>query len=110
MMSFSISLFSQTVRATETQVLVALLGDKLPQAAELVSELWDAKVKAEYMVHKKVNKFFDRATESKIPWMVIVGERELNEGKVKIKNLETKQEEEVPRSKFIEELQQRLNL
>ncbi|KAK0576747.1 hypothetical protein LWI29_022688 [Acer saccharum] len=44
---------NQTVRATETQVLVALLGDKLPLAAELVSELWNAKVKAEYMVHKK---------------------------------------------------------
>ncbi|KAH7568369.1 hypothetical protein JRO89_XS07G0282500 [Xanthoceras sorbifolium] len=100
---------NQTVRATETEVLVALLGDKLPLAAELVSELWHAKVKAEYMVHKKVNKLFDRATESKIPWMVIVGERELNEGKVKLKNLETRDEEEVPRSKFVEELQRRLN-
>ncbi|KAK4859497.1 hypothetical protein QYF36_006459 [Acer negundo] len=100
---------NQTVRATETQVLVALLGDKLPLAAELVSELWNAKVKAEYMVHKKVMKLIDRARESKIPWMVIVGERELNEGKVKLKNLDTTKEEEVPRSTFVEELQRRLN-
>ncbi|XP_044475372.1 histidine--tRNA ligase, cytoplasmic-like [Mangifera indica] len=99
----------QTVRATETQVLVALLGDKLPQAAELVSELWNAKVKAEFMVHKKVMKLIDRARESKIPWMVIVGERELNEGIVKLKNIDTTVEETIPRSKFVEELQIRLN-
>ncbi|XP_031255575.1 histidine--tRNA ligase, cytoplasmic-like [Pistacia vera] len=100
---------NQTIRASETQVLVALLGDKLPQAAELVSELWNAKVKAEFMVHKKVMKLIDRARESKIPWMVIVGERELNEGIVKLKNIDTTVEETVPRSKFVEELQRRLN-
>ncbi|KAJ0024395.1 hypothetical protein Pint_07617 [Pistacia integerrima] len=100
---------NQTIRATETQVLVALLGDKLPQAAELVSDLWNAKVKAEFMVHKKVMKLIDRARESKIPWMVIVGERELNEGIVKLKNIDTTVEETVPRSKFVEELQRRLN-
>ncbi|XP_044510864.1 histidine--tRNA ligase, cytoplasmic-like [Mangifera indica] len=101
---------NQTIRATETQVLVALLGDKLPQAAELVSELWNAKVKAEFMVHKKVMKLIDRARESKIPWMVIVGERELNEGIVKLKNIDTTVEETISRSKFVEELQRRLNL
>lgn len=99
----------QIIRATETQVLVGLLGDKLPLAAELVSELWNAKVKAEYMVHKKVMKLIDRARESKIPWMVIVGERELNEGIVKLKNIDTTQEEVISRSNFVEEIQRRLN-
>ncbi|KAL0002469.1 hypothetical protein SO802_016250 [Lithocarpus litseifolius] len=33
--------------ATKTEVLVSILGDDLTQAAELVSELWNAKVKAE---------------------------------------------------------------
>lgn len=100
---------NQIIRATETQVLVGLLGDKLPLAAELVSELWNAKVKAEYMVHKKVMKLIDRARESKIPWMVIVGERELNEGIVKLKNIDTTQEEVISRSNFVEEIQRRLN-
>ncbi|GAY58154.1 hypothetical protein CUMW_184940 [Citrus unshiu] len=100
---------TQIIRATETQVLVGLLGDKLPLAAELVSELWNAKVKAEYMVHKKVMKLIDRARESKIPWMVIVGERELNEGIVKLKNIDTTQEEVISRSNFVEEIQRRLN-
>ncbi|KAK9982932.1 hypothetical protein SO802_032457 [Lithocarpus litseifolius] len=41
--------------------LVSELGDDLTQAAELVSELWNAKVKAEYFVYKRVMKHIDRA-------------------------------------------------
>ncbi|XP_022747127.1 histidine--tRNA ligase, cytoplasmic-like isoform X2 [Durio zibethinus] len=100
---------NQTVRATETQVLVAVLGDKLSVAAELVSELWDVDIKAEYKVHKKMMKHIEYAIDSKIPWMIIVGERELNEGIVKLKNIETTNEEVIPRNKLVEELQQRLN-
>ncbi|XP_021283077.1 histidine--tRNA ligase, cytoplasmic [Herrania umbratica] len=99
---------NQAVRATETQVLVAVLGDKLSIAAELVSELWDVDIKAEYKVHKKVMKHIEYAINSKIPWMIIVGERELNEGIVKLKNIETTEEEVIPRSKLVEEVQQRL--
>lgn len=101
---------NQAVRATETQVLVAVLGDKLAVAAELVSELWDVDIKAEYKVHKKVMKHIEYAIDSKIPWMVIVGERELNEGIVKLKNIETTNEEVIPRSNLVGELQQRLKL
>ncbi|XVF00621.1 hypothetical protein REPUB_Repub04eG0016500 [Reevesia pubescens] len=102
---------NQTVRATETQVLVAVLGDKLSVAAELVSELWDVDVKAEYKVHKKIMKHIEYARDSKIPWMIIVGEWELNEGIVKLKNIENENEKDIPicRSKLVEELQQRLN-
>lgn len=100
----------QAVRATETQVLVAVLGDKLAVAAELVSEFWDVDIKAEYKVHKKVMKHIEYAIDSKIPWMVIVGERELNEGIVKLKNIETATEEAIPRSNLVGELQQRLKL
>ncbi|KAK6243909.1 hypothetical protein QUC31_010318 [Theobroma cacao] len=99
---------NQAVRATETQLLVAVLGDKLSIAAELVSELWDVDVQAEYKVHKKVMKHIEYAINSKIPWMIIVGERELNEGIVKLKNIETTEEEVIPRSKLVEEVQQRL--
>ena len=101
--------FLQTVRASDTQVLVAVLGDKLSVAAELVSELWDVDIKAEYKVHKKVMKHIEYAINSKIPCMIIIGERELNKGSVKLKNIETTNEEVIPRSKLVEELQQRLN-
>lgn len=99
----------QTARATKTEVLVSILGDDLTLAAELATELWSAKVKAEYLVNKRVMKHIDRARESRIPWMIIVGERELNEGTVKLKDVEAAKEEAIPRSKVVEELKRRLN-
>ncbi|KAF5479376.1 hypothetical protein F2P56_000207 [Juglans regia] len=100
---------NQTTRATKTEVLVSILGDDLTQAAELATELWNARLKAEYLVNKRVMKHIDRARESRIPYMVIVGERELNEGIVKLKDVEAAKEEEIPRSKLVEELKRRLN-
>ncbi|CAB4319390.1 unnamed protein product [Prunus armeniaca] len=100
---------NQTTRATKTEVLVSVLGDDLTQAAELASELWAAKVKAEYLVNKRVSKHFDRAKESRIPWMIIVGERELNEGVVRLKDIEAAEESIIPRSRIVQELQKRLS-
>ncbi|PON95174.1 Aromatic amino acid lyase [Trema orientale] len=101
---------AQTTRATKTEVLVSILGDDLIQAAELASELWDAKIKAEYLVTKRWSKHFDRAKESKIPWILIVGERELMEGTVRLKDFESNVEDVViPRTRVVEELKTRLN-
>jgi histidyl-tRNA synthetase len=98
----------QVIRSTETQVLVSIMADnKLAEAAELVSQLWAAKIKAEYLVSKRRTKHFDRATESGIPWMVIVGERELSEGVVTLKKVVKGSEEEhqgVSRDSFVEQL------
>lgn len=99
---------NQAIRATETQVLVSIFGNDLSQAAELVSELWNAKLKAEYMVNKRPTKHFDRAEESRIPWMILVGEREQNEGIVRLRDTTTREEILVPRSRIVEELQRRL--
>ncbi|GAV78911.1 HGTP_anticodon domain-containing protein/tRNA-synt_His domain-containing protein [Cephalotus follicularis] len=95
---------NQTTRATETQVLVAIIGDNLSQAAELVSELWNAKLKAEFGVNKKVMKHISRAVDSRIPFVVIVGEHELNEGNVTLKYIETQVEEKVHRNEIIDKL------
>ncbi|GAB2282058.1 hypothetical protein Dimus_016615 [Dionaea muscipula] len=100
---------NQVIRANETQVLVSVLGDDLSTGVELVNELWDAKVKAEYMVNKRVMKHIDRAKEARIPFMVIVGELELKEGIVKLKDLETTKEDTVPRARMVNELQIRLS-
>lgn len=67
-------------------------------------------MKAEYVVSTRFSKHIDRAKESRIPWMILVGDKELEKGIVKVKNLETTVEEEVPRSTFVEELTKRLNL
>ncbi|URE07726.1 Anticodon binding domain [Musa troglodytarum] len=101
---------NQVIRATETQVLVAILGKDLTLAAEIVGELWDAKIKAEFGLTKRVMNHINRAKQSGIPWMVIVGESEVSSGIFKLKNIEANQEEEIPREKFVEELRRRLGI
>ncbi|KAF5821138.1 putative histidine--tRNA ligase [Helianthus annuus] len=95
---------NQVVRASETQVLVSILGDGLSLAAKLVSMCWDAKLKAEFLVNKRLNKHFDRAKEFGIPWMVIVGEQEIKKGTVKLKNKDANVEKECATSNFVDEL------
>ncbi|KAI3779453.1 hypothetical protein L2E82_09172 [Cichorium intybus] len=100
---------SQVVRGSETQVLVSVLGDDVALASKLVQLCWDANVNAEFMAHKRLNKHFDHAKEFGIPWMVIVGEREINDGIVKIKNKEAKVEQEVAMNGFVDELVRLMN-
>ncbi|KAK7836303.1 histidine--trna ligase [Quercus suber] len=95
---------AQAPRATKTEVVLSIVGDDLTLAAELVSELWNSKVKAEYFVNKRMMKHIDRARESRIPWMVIVGEREMNEGVVVLKDVEAVKDDKIPRSRVVEEL------
>lgn len=102
-------IFIQTTRATKTEVLVSILGDDIGLAAELSDELWKAKVQAEFLVNKRVTKHFDRAKDSKIPWMIIVGEKEQNEGVVRLKNIAAGEEVVIRRSDIVEELKKRLN-
>ncbi|GMN56453.1 hypothetical protein TIFTF001_025556 [Ficus carica] len=101
---------AQQTRATRTDVLVSILGDDLSKAAELVSELWDADMYAEFSVNKRLSKHFDRAKESKIPWMLIEGDRERKEGMIRIKDFKSANEDiVVSRSRVVEELKARLN-
>ncbi|XP_027125851.1 histidine--tRNA ligase, cytoplasmic [Coffea arabica] len=100
---------NETMRATETEVLVSILGDDLSLGAELASELWDAKVKAEYMLDKRLMKHIGRARDSRIPWMLIVGENELSQGVVKLKDVVATKDYDIPRSRLVEEVCMRLN-
>lgn len=100
---------NQAMRPTETEVLVSILGDDLSLGAELVSELWDAKVKAEYMLDKRLMKHIGRARDSMIPWMLIVGENELKQGVVRLKDVVATKDYDIPRSRLVEEVCMRLN-
>ncbi|GJT80202.1 histidine--tRNA ligase, cytoplasmic [Tanacetum coccineum] len=99
----------QLLRASETQVLVSILGDDLSLAAKLVSMCWDVKLKAEFLVNKRLSKHFDRAKEFGIPWIVMVGEQEITKGVVKLKNKDAQVEKEVPTSDFVDELVRLIN-
>jgi histidyl-tRNA synthetase len=104
-----LGLESQVIRATETEVLVSILGKDLILAAELVNELWSAGIKAEFKLTTRVLNHIKYATQTGIPWMVLVGESEMKEGKVKLKDIRASQEEEVLRKDFVQVLKQRLS-
>jgi histidyl-tRNA synthetase len=98
----------QMIRATETEVLVSVLGKDLTLAAELVSELWSAGIKAEFKLTARVQNHIKYALQSGIPWMVLVGSAENEKGIVKLKDLKASQDEDVPRQDFVQELKNRL--
>ncbi|KAL6607825.1 hypothetical protein ACP70R_040888 [Stipagrostis hirtigluma subsp. patula] len=100
---------NELIRATETEVLVSILGKDLILAAELVSELWNAGIKAEFKLTTRVQNHIKYAAQSGIPWMVLVGEAELKEGTVKLKDIKASKEEEVKRKDFVQELKKRLS-
>uniref|UniRef100_A0A0C9QXR6 Histidine--tRNA ligase, cytoplasmic n=1 Tax=Wollemia nobilis TaxID=56998 RepID=A0A0C9QXR6_9CONI len=101
----------KVIRATQTQVLAVVLGDDMGVAVKLVSELWAGKLKAEFALtsSRKIGKQIQNALESGIPYMLIMGENELNRGLVILKDIEANKQEEVPRDNIVDELKNRLN-
>ncbi|PWA88247.1 Anticodon-binding [Artemisia annua] len=97
------------LQVSETQVLVSIVGDDISLAAKLVSMCWDAKLKAELLVNKRLSKHLDRANEFGIPWIVMVGEEEITKGVVKLKKKDAQVEIEVPTSDFVDELVRLIN-
>ncbi|NXL39032.1 SYHC protein, partial [Glaucidium brasilianum] len=85
----------EKVRTTETQVLVATPHKHLIAARlKLISELWDAGIKAEMLYKKdpKLLKQLQYCEDTGIPLAAIVGEQELTDGVVKLRDVATREE------------------
>ncbi|NWI13695.1 SYHC protein, partial [Crypturellus soui] len=86
---------AEKIRTTETQVLVASAQKKLlEERLKLISELWDAGIKAE-MLYKKNPKLLNQlqyCEDTGIPLVAIVGEQELKDGVVKLRVVATREE------------------
>eukprot|EP00038_Savillea_parva_P018243 m.22762 g.22762 ORF g.22762 m.22762 type:complete len:563 (-) comp4026_c0_seq1:129-1817(-) len=97
----------EIVRLNDTQVLVAS-GQKglLLERMKLISELWAAGIKAEQMekANPQLLKQIQFAEKSGIPWVVILGTDEIERGVVKLRNTESREEEEVKRADLIQVL------
>lgn len=65
---------------------------------------WAAKLKADYIVSKRLTKHFDIAEKFRIPWMVIVGQHEIDKGIVTITNKQANVSKQVVMCNFVEEL------
>uniref|UniRef100_A0A671MXL6 histidine--tRNA ligase n=1 Tax=Sinocyclocheilus anshuiensis TaxID=1608454 RepID=A0A671MXL6_9TELE len=86
---------SEKVRTTETQVLVASAQKNLlEERLKLTSELWNAGVKAEVLYKKnpKLLSQLQHCEETGIPLVAILGEQELKDGVVKLRNVASREE------------------
>lgn len=111
-----------TQRAKDVDVFVMAFGGKgftgmLTDRMAVAQELWAAGIKTEfsYKVKPKLPQQFKQAESADVPLAVILGEDELKDGKVKIKVLGIKDENNpekdgvlVDRSSMIEEIRKRL--
>lgn len=98
------------IRTSETEVFVATAQKKLTHhRMKLCSELWNAGIKAEhsYKLNPKLLDQLQYCEARGIPWAIVIGESELQKGVVKLRNIETREEFEIPQNSLIEELKKR---
>ncbi|XP_021266515.1 histidine--tRNA ligase, cytoplasmic-like [Numida meleagris] len=101
----------EKVRTTETQVMVATPQKHLLSARlKLISELWDVGIKAEMMYRKdpKLLKQLQYCEDMGIPLVAIIGEEELRDGVVKLRDVATREEVDIPREELAAEIRRRL--
>ncbi|KAI9487305.1 MAG: histidyl-tRNA synthetase [Benjaminiella poitrasii] len=93
---FSILLARQqmeTVKANPTEVYIIAIGDGLlKERMALAHELWEAGIKASFMFKSKpkLEKQWAVCDKDQIPFAVIVGKDELENGQVRIKDMRSK--------------------
>ncbi|XP_074620769.1 histidine--tRNA ligase, cytoplasmic-like isoform X1 [Acropora palmata] len=100
----------QKIRTSKTQVLVAS-GQKnlLEERMKLASELWDAGLKAELLYKKnpKMLNQFQFCEENGIPFCLVIGESELQQGVVTLRDMASREEEQVKRDELCKEIKRR---
>lgn len=95
---------NKEIRTVETEVLVASAQPKmLEERLKLCRELWDAGIKAEvsYKCNPKMLDQYQYAEKLSIPYLAVIGEQELKDGVITLRNTQTREEISVPRSDVI---------
>ncbi|KAI8379763.1 histidyl-tRNA synthetase [Radiomyces spectabilis] len=106
----------QATKSKATEVYVMSVGGSLlKDRMRIARELWDAGINASFMFKNKakLDKQFTACEKDQIPLAVIIGEDELNQNVVKIKDMRQKDEAQgggitVERNSMIRELKARL--
>lgn len=104
---------SQKVRTTETEVYIVNAHKNLAvERMKICRELWDSDFKVEhsYKLNPKLLVQLQYCEEHQIPLAIVIGQSELQNNVVKIRDVVTRVEEEVDRTKLVEELRKRLSL
>ncbi|XKL60195.1 hypothetical protein PGB90_001211 [Kerria lacca] len=104
---------TEKVRIIDTQVYVASAQKNLlEERMKICCELWSNDINAEqsYKKNPKLLQQLQYCEEYKVPFAVIIGERELEQGIVKIRNISTREEEDIVRENLVSEILKKLNL
>ncbi|KAJ2559356.1 Cytoplasmic and mitochondrial histidine tRNA synthetase [Coemansia sp. RSA 1933] len=108
---------AQTIKSNRTAVYVISVRDGLlEERMRIAAELWDNDIPAEFTYKTKpgMQSQFNTCDTSVIPWAVIIGKDEVEQGVVRIKNMIHKASDEekagllVNRSDMVAELKKRL--
>lgn len=98
----------ESVRPSPTQVYVAVAGGEMTvERMEILNKLWEGGICAE-MSYKKNLKVLDQfafCESNRIPWAVVLGPSEQEQGLVKIRSIADRSEKFVKLEDLIEELE-----
>ena len=88
-----------------SKVLVLPMTNNLEKCMEVTSKLREAKINTEiYLEDKKIKAKFKYADKLKIPFAVVIGDDEIANNKVTLKNMTTGEQEALPIENVIEKL------
>ncbi|XP_068133904.1 histidine--tRNA ligase, cytoplasmic-like isoform X2 [Hyperolius riggenbachi] len=102
----------ERIRTTETQVLVAAAQPHfLEERMKILNMLWESGLKAE-ILYKKSPKLLTQlqyCESSGIPLVAIIGEQEMKDHVIKLRDVATREEVLVPRGALVAEIKRRLS-
>jgi histidyl-tRNA synthetase len=96
-------------RSNTTALVCSADGGALVERMGLCAQLWEAGIAAELLLkdEPKIQAQLKYAEAQQIPYAVIFGSDEWKAGTVKVKNLATREQEEVPRGDLVEYLRKK---
>jgi histidyl-tRNA synthetase len=100
------------VRTNQVEIFVASAHKGLHEKRlEVLAKLWDGGIKAEhsYKINPKLLQQLQHCEENQIPFALILGDSELERGVVKLRNVITRNEEEIPLDNLVEAIKWRLS-
>lgn len=87
-------IIGENASSTLSQVLVIPVGDTMEYSIKVANKLRENEIISElYLEDTKIGKKFAYADKLKIPYVILIGEDELKEEKVSVKNMETGNQE-----------------
>merc|ERR1719153_1926700 len=101
------------IRTVDTQVyIISAQKNLVEERMKLIAELWEADIRTEHSYKKnpKMLTQLQYCEETGIPLAVVLGESEIAKGVVKVRNISSREEVEVPRGELVASLRLRLNL